>query len=131
MARQGRQPRRQVRGFRPGKEPPHLRKRMAKQDLGQMSAGQERLADLFASRSSAEGRALVRRWIVGMLTAAVVLLVAGALLYAWSVVAGVLVHVLALLALFVWWQLGRQREGLNAMADTLGTGGGGPGRKKR
>ena len=112
-----------VKGFRPGKEPPQLRKQQAKRQLGEVSAAQERLLEVFASRTPAEARALVRRWTVGVLATGVVLVVIGALLYGWSVIAGGVVHVLAALALALGWRLHSQRETLGAMADMVGAKG--------
>lgn len=112
-------PQRPIKGFRPGKEPPQLRKQRAKQQLGDMNAAQERLVELFASRTPDESRALMRRWRIGLLTAAIVLAVAGVPAYAWSVIAGVVLHVLAAAVAVVWWRLWRQREGLEAMAEAV------------
>lgn len=123
MARQrGQGPQRPIKGFRPGKEPPQLRKKRAKQELGQGNATQEKLVEFFASRTPAESRALLRRWRIGLLVAAVVLGIGGVLLYGWSVIVAVLVHLLGGISLFLWWQLHRQREALNAMADMVGGG---------
>lgn len=130
--RGGRGPQRPVKGFRPGKEPPQLRKQRAVQEFGEGNSAQERLVELFASRTPAQSRALMRRWRIGLLAGAAALVVLGAALYGWSVVAGVLVHVLAGALFFAWWQLRRQREALEAMADLVGGGGGGsPGRRSR
>ncbi|MEX0891935.1 MAG: hypothetical protein WEB88_07155 [Gemmatimonadota bacterium] len=118
-----------MKGFRPGKEPPQLRKQRAKQQFGQVSATQERLIEMFAERTPAESRALIRTWTLGLLGAALVLVVLGAVLYVWSLVAGVIVHVLAAVALFFWWRLHRQREAFAAMADTVS--GSGKGRSRR
>lgn len=125
MARHGRGsgPRRPVKGFRPGKEPPQLKKQRAKQQFGDVSAAQERLIELFAERSPEESRALMRRWRIALLAGAVVLAILGAVLYGWSVIAGVLIHILAAAALFLWWRLHRQRDDLEAMADAVSGGG--------
>ena len=120
--------RRQVKGFRPGKEPPELKKRAAKQQFGEVNAAQERLIDVFAERSPEESRALIRRWQLGMLAGAVVLAILGALLYGWSIIAGILVHVIAGVLLFLWWRLRRQQADLEAMADAISGGVAGGGR---
>jgi len=109
-----------VKGFRPGKEPPRLRKQQAKRQLGEVSAAQERLLEVFASRTPGESRALMRRWRISLFAVGAVLLVAGALLYGWSLLAGVVVHFLAAIALVIGWRLHRQREALGAMADLVG-----------
>lgn len=116
-------PRRPVKGFRPGKEPPQLKKQRAKQQFGDVSAAQERLIELFAERSPEESRALMRRWRIALLAGAVVLAILGAVLYGWSVIAGVVIHILAAVALFLWWRLHRQRDDLEAMADAVSGGG--------
>lgn len=109
-----------VKGFRPGKEPPRLRQQQAKRQLGEVTAAQERMLELFSSRTPAESRALIRRWTVWLLAIGAVLLVAGALLYAWFWIAGAFVHVFAALALVLGWRIHRQRETLGAMADLVG-----------
>lgn len=127
--RPGRQ--RQVPGFRPGKEPPQLRKRKAMEQYGDVGWAQERLIGAFAERSPAESRALIRRWTLGLLAVGIVLAVAGAVLYVWSVIAGVVTHVVAVAVLVLWWRLHRQREAFEQMADTVGGPGGGGRRGKR
>lgn len=115
----GQGPQRPMKGFRPGKEPPELKKRRAKQQFGEVNAAQERLIELFAQRTPEESRTLMRRWRIGLLVAAVVLGVVGALLYMWSTAAGVVANVLALVLIFFWWRLRRQREDFEAMADAV------------
>lgn len=125
----GQGPRRPMKGFRPGKEPPELRKRRAKQEFGEVNAAQERLIEAFAGRSPEEARAMMRRWRIGLLIAGVLLSVVGVLLYGWSIVAGVIVHILAAVAFFLWMRLHRQRGDLEAMADVVS--GRGPRQRKR
>ncbi len=121
MARRstGQGPQRPIKGFRPGKEPPELRKRRAKQQFGDVNPAQERLIEAFAGRTPDEARTLIRRWQTGLLAAAVILAVAGLLLYGWSIVAGIIVHVLAGLILVIWFRVRRQRSDLEAMADAI------------
>jgi Flp pilus assembly protein TadB len=126
--RRGQGPQRQVKGFRPGKEPPQLRKQRAKQQFGEMNTAQERLVEFFAERSPDEARALMGRWRLALLLGAVLLGVVGAALYSWSTVAGIIVHVLAVIVLVLWWQIRRQREALETMADQVG---GRPGKRRR
>lgn len=124
-------PRRPVRGFRPGKEPPQIRKRRAMEQYGAVSGSQERLLEMFAERTPEQARSLLRRWRVGLLTAAVSLLLLGGLLFLWSVVAGIVVEVLALAALVLWWRIRGQRGALEAMVDAAsGPGGGRAGKRK-
>ncbi len=126
--RRGQGPQRQVKGFRPGKEPPQLRKQAARQQFGEVNAAQERLIEFFAERSPDESRALMKRWRLALLVGAAALAVLGVVLFSWSTVAAVIVLVLAGVVLFLWWQLRRQREALETMADQVG---GGPGRGRR
>lgn len=132
MARRGRGsgPQRPVKGFRPGKEPPQLKKQRAKQRFGDVSASQERLIELFAERTPEESRTLMRRWRIALLAGAVALAIVGALLYGWSVIAGLIVHGLAVGTLFFWWRLHRQRDDLEAMADAVSGGGSGRGARR-
>lgn len=119
---------RPIKGFRPGKEPPQLKKRRAKEQFGEVGAAQERLIELFAERSPRESRALLRRWRIGLLAGAIVLAVLAVVLYAWTVVATVVAGLLAVAVLFLWWRLHRQKEEFEAMADAVS---GGPGGKRR
>ena len=128
VRRQGQGPQRHVKGFRPGKEPPELRKRHVRQQFGEMNAAQERLVGLFAERTPDESRALLRRWRITAMAAAIVLAVLAVALFFWSVVAGVIVAILAGIAFFLWDRLRRQREAFEAMADAVS---GRAGRKRR
>lgn len=92
---------------------------------GDVGWAQERLIAAFAERSPAESRTMIRRWTLTLLAAGIVLAVVGAALYLWSVVAGVVAHVVAAVVLVLWWRIHRQREALETMADTVGGGGGG------
>lgn len=117
--RRGQGPQRPVKGFRPGKEPPELRKRRAKEQLGEVNTMQERLIELFAERSPAQARAMIRRWMIGLMTAAAVLAVVAVLLATWSTVAAVVVGGLALVLLVLGLRIRSQRADLEAMADTV------------
>lgn len=111
--------RRPVKGFRPGKEPPQLRKQRAKQELGEASGAQERLLEIFAERSPEESRRLMRRWRIGFLAGTVVLAAAVPVVVGWSVVAGVVVGLLALVCLVIWLRLRSRREAMEAMIDMV------------
>ena len=125
MARgRGQGPQRPVKGFRPGKEPPELKKRRARQELGDMNAAQERLVDLFAERSPDEARGLIRRWRIGLLAATIALAALAVALFFWSAIAGVIAAILAVVAFFLWWRLHRQQEAFDAMADVVSGSGG-------
>jgi hypothetical protein len=111
---------RPIKGFRPGKEPAHLKKQRAKAHLPRdASWAQKQAVEAVAGRTPQEIQAMVRKWIMGALVLAVLLVVAGAFLYAWSVVAGVIVHVLALALLFLVFRLRKHGHGLVEMAKSL------------
>jgi Flp pilus assembly protein TadB len=131
MARHGRGGgrRRPVKGFRPGKEPPQIRKRIAMQQYGEVSGTQERLIEMFSQRSPEAAKRMMARWRVGLLAGAVALVLIGAGLYLWSLVAGLVVHALAVVVFFLWWRLHKQRETLDTMADTVA--GRGKGHRKK
>jgi Flp pilus assembly protein TadB len=130
MARgqRGRGQQRPIKGFRPGKEPAQLRKQRAKQELGgDPNWAQERLIEALADRSPAEARKMMGRWRMVLLAAAIVVAVLGGLLYAWSIVAGVIVHVLALALFLFWFQLRRKQKDFEAMAELVSGRSGGRG----
>jgi Flp pilus assembly protein TadB len=127
MAARGQRP---IKGFRPGKEPPQLRKKRAREQFGELSGTQERLVDLFAERSPEESRKLLSRWTTALLVIAIVLAAVAALLYSWSVIATVVVGVLAVIAVVLWWRLRSQREAFDSMIDAVSASGGRK-RKKR
>lgn len=118
-----------VKGFRPGKEPPQIRKRIAMEQYGEVSATQERLIEMFSERSPEEAKRMMARWRAGLLAGGVALILVGAGLYLWTLIAGFIAHALALVAFFFWWRLRSQREALETMADTVA--GRGKGRRKK
>jgi Flp pilus assembly protein TadB len=125
----GRGQQRPMKGFRPGKEPPQLRKQRAKEELGgDPNWAQERLIEALADRSPEEARKMMARWRTVLLAAAIVVAVLGALLYGWSIVAGVIVHVIALALFLFWFQLRRKQKDFEAMAELVSGRGG---RRKR
>lgn len=134
MARgRGQGPQRPIRGFRPGKEPPELRKRRAQEQFGELSGAQRQLVEVFATRTPEEARTLIRRWTIGLLAGALVLFVAAAALFTWSTVAGAVVGFLAIVLLVLWWRIRSQRDALETMADAVSgprRGGRGRGRRK-
>lgn len=114
-----------VRGFRPGHEPSHLQAQQARQELGSEAPwAQKQAVDLVAGRSPGEVEAMVTRWARIVLAVFVVLGVAGAFLYRWSIVAGVIAHVLAAATLFLWYRLRSQQPQLAEMARSMGGKGG-------
>ena len=108
---------RPMKGFRPGKEPPQLKKQRAKQQFGDLSPTQERLVELFAERSVEDSKALIQRWITWLMVTWIVLVVAAGALSVWSVIAAVVVGILGLIALGLWWRLRGQRENFERMAE--------------
>jgi hypothetical protein len=109
-----------VKGFRPGKVPPHVKRQQAKARLGSdASWAQKKTVDAVAGRSPDEVRATIRRWTVGLLVAAVALALLGGFLYRWSVVAGVVVHVVTVALLVLVFRLRRQGHRLVEMAESL------------
>lgn len=121
-----------IKGFRPGKEPPQIRKQRAKQQFGEVSGSQEQLIEMLAERSPEEARNLLRRWRIGLLAAGIILALFGGLLFLWSMVAGIVVEVLAIIALVLWWRIRGQRDALEAMVDAVsGSGGGKKGKGKK
>jgi hypothetical protein len=111
---------RPIKGFRPGKAPAHLKKQQAKAQLPKDATwAQKQTVEAVAGRSPQEVQAMVRKWTVSALVVAVLLAVAGAFLYRWSVVAGAVVHVLAAGVAFVAFRLRRHGEGLVEMAKSL------------
>lgn len=115
----GQGPQRPIKGFRPGKEPPELRKRQARQQFGEMSAAQQRLVDLLAERTPEEARRLLRRQRIMLLAGGIALSVLAVALSFWSIWVAVIVAVLAAVVFFLWARLHRQRESYEAMADAV------------
>ncbi|HZD05980.1 MAG TPA: hypothetical protein VE173_13800 [Longimicrobiales bacterium] len=106
-----------MKGFRPGREPAHLKKRRALARLGKDATWlQKQTVEAVVGRSPREVRKMVRRWTVGVLTGALVLGGSGAFLYRWSAVAGVVVHVLTLALLVLGYRLWKQGPRLEEMA---------------
>lgn len=116
--RRGQQP--QVKGFRPGKAPAHLKKKRAKAQLGKdASWAQKQTVEAVAGRTPDEVRTMVRRWTLGLGGGGGVLAVGGLFLYGWSTVAGIVAHLLAFVALFLAYRIRKQGESLAEMAGTL------------
>jgi hypothetical protein len=109
-----------VKGFRPGKVPPQVKRQQARARLGSdASWAQKRTVDAVAGRSPDEVRATLRRWTVGLLVGAVALALLGGFLYRWSVMAGVVVHVVTAALLVLVFRLRRQGHRLVEMAESL------------
>ena len=115
----------QVKGFRPGKEPSSLRKRALKQQMGEMSATQERMVELFADRTPQEARAMIGRWHTGTLIAGIVLSILTVLAWSWSWIAGLVVGLIATAVLFSHLRLRAQRAQLEQMAEAVSKASGG------
>jgi hypothetical protein len=117
--RRGREQQPQVKGFRPGKAPPQLRKQMAKQRMGEMSAAQERMVDLFADRSPAESKKLISRWVAGTLIGGIVLSLLSVLAWMWTWIAGIPLTIAAGAVFFSHIRLRAQRTQLEEMAAVV------------
>ncbi len=111
---------RPMKGFRPGKEPAHLKKQMAKARLGSDASWlQKQTVEAVAGRSPQDVRTMVRKWRVGLVAGAVLLAVLGVFLYAWSLTAGVVVHVLSAGLLFLAYRLRKHGQGLAELEQSL------------
>ena len=109
-----------MKGFRPGKEPPHLKRQRAKAQLGKdASWAQKQTVDAIAGRSPQEVQKMVQRWSAGLLAGGVLLAIGGLFLYGWAVAAGVVVHVVAAVLLFFGFRIRKQGQGLVEMAGSL------------
>lgn len=116
--RRGQQP--AVKGFRPGKEPPHLKAQRAKAQMGSdASWAQKQAVDAVAGRSPAQVQAMVKKWSLGLFGGAAVLGVAGFFLYGVAVPAGAVVHVLAAGLLFLGFRVRKSGQGLVDLAGSL------------
>ncbi len=118
--RRGGQP--PARGFRPGKEPVHLKKQRARDRLGSDASWlQKHTVEAVAGRSPGEVRAMVRRrrGSRGLIVGGVLLALLGIFLLAWTVLAGVVVLVLSVVLLFLAYRLRKQGSGLVDMAESL------------
>lgn len=111
---------RSAKGFRPGKQPAHLKKQRAKARLGKdASWAQKQAVDAIAGRSPQEVRKMVQAWSRKLIAAALLLGIVGVFLYGWAVPAGVAVHVVSVGLLFLGYRLKKQGAGLVHMAETL------------
>jgi len=109
-----------VKGFRPGKEPPHLKKQRARAQLGKDASWlQKQTVEAVAGRSPQEVRKMVRVWSRVLMAGALILVVVGVFLYAWALPAGIVVHAIAAALLFLAYRLGKQGSGLVEMAESL------------
>lgn len=111
---------RPAKGFRPGREPVHLKKQRAKAQLGKdASWAQRQTVDAVAGRSPHEVRRMVQQWSAGLIAGALLFGVVGVFLYTWAVPAGVVVHVVAVALLFLGYRIRKQGPGLVEMAESL------------
>ncbi|HSH76176.1 MAG TPA: hypothetical protein VLA09_10875 [Longimicrobiales bacterium] len=123
MGRKGsrrQQGQRPAKGFRPGKEPAALKKQRAKAQLGSDATFlQKQTIEAIAGRSPQEVQAMVRRWSLGLFVGAALSVALGAFLYSWALWAGVVVHVLAAVLLFLGYRMRRQAPSLIEMAKSM------------
>lgn len=116
--RGGHQP--QIKGFRPGKAPAHLKKKRAKAQLGKdASWAEKQTVEAVAGRTPEEVQKMVQRWTVGLSVGGALLAVGGFFLYGWSTVAGIVVHVLAAGVFFLGYRIRKQGAALAEMAGSL------------
>jgi hypothetical protein len=112
---------RHVKGFRPGKEPPQIKKREAQARLpDDAPAVQKWLVEALIERGPEGVQKLISRFALGIGIAGAVLAIGGALLYRWSIVAGVIVQILATVVLFLWYRIRSQKGAVAVMAKQLG-----------
>jgi hypothetical protein len=109
----------QVKGFRAGKQPKSLSKKALKQQMPEMNRAQEKLVDMFADRTPAEGRKLIAGWQRTSLVAGILLSVLTVFAWMWSWIAGIGVGLLAAAAFFVHFQVRSQRAQLEQMAEAV------------
>jgi hypothetical protein len=123
MARRGReiQQRPHVKGFRPGKAPKKLKKKLMKQSLPEMTATQQRMFDLFVERTPEESKKLIGRWVLGTLIGAIALTLLSILAWRWSWIAGVPLTLGAGFVFFSHIRLRSQRAQLEEMAEQVAT----------
>jgi len=109
-----------AKGFRPGKEPAHLKKQRAKAQLPKDATwAQKQAVEALAGRDPREVRRMVQKWSVGLMSAGVILAIVGVFLYGWAVPAGVAVHLLAAVVFILGVRVKRQGAGLVEMAERL------------
>lgn len=114
--RRGRQ-QQQIDGFRPGKEPPALKKRRAREQLGSdASWAQKQMVDAMAGQSPEQLQKTLQRWSLGLLIGAIVCAIGGILAYTWILWVGLLVHLLGAGLVFLWFRLRNQQKQLMEMA---------------
>ena len=119
MARKGRG-QGPIKGFRPGREPAHLKKQRAQARLGSKANWlQKQTVEAIAGRSPREVQAMVQRWGLGLVAGAFLLAPLGVFLYTWTLVAGVVVHVVTVALLVLAYRLRKQGPGLVDMAESL------------
>jgi hypothetical protein len=93
---------------------------MAKARLGDDASWlQKQTVDAVVGRSPQEVRTMVRKWKWGLVAAAVLLALLGVFLYAWSLAAGVVAHVLTVGLLFLAYRVGKQGQALAELAQSL------------
>lgn len=109
-----------MKGFRPGKEPPHLKKQRAKAELGaDASWAQKQAVDAVAGRTPKEVQAMVRRWSLGLFAAGGILGIGGFFLYGVALPAGIAAHVVAVVLLVIGYRFKKSGQGLADLAGSL------------
>ena len=120
MAAKRRGPQPQMKGFRPGKEPAHLKKKHAKAQLGADAPwAQKQAVDLVAGRSPTEVKAMVKKWTLGLFAAAGVIGIGGFFLYGVWLPAGIAAHVVTVGLLLVAYRMTKSGKNLVELAGSL------------
>ena len=120
MARKGGRGQPPIKGFRPGKAPPQLKKKRAKALVGDdASWAQKQTIDAIAGRSPQEVRGMVRKWSLGLFVGAALLAIVGVPLYRWAVWAGVVAYVVGVVLVVLAYRIRKQGPGMVQIAESL------------
>ena len=109
-----------VKGFRPGKAPAHLKKQRAMAQLGNDASWfQKQAVEAVAGRSPQDVQKMMKKWSLGLIAGALLFAVVGVFLYAWASVAGIVVHVISAILLFLAYRVRKHGSGMVEMAKAL------------
>ena len=113
-----------MKGFRPGKAPPEVKKQQAKATLGSDAGwAQKAMVEAVGGRSPREVDRMLGRWAAGVLAAAVLTLVLGSWLYTVSWIVGVATHLVTAVLIFFWIRIRKQRAQFVELASSMEGGG--------
>jgi hypothetical protein len=119
MARKGggHQP---IKGFRPGKAPPQLKKQRAKALVGDdANWAQKQTIEAIAGRSPKEVEGMVRKWSVALFAGGALLGIAGVPLFLWAAWAGVVVYILGVVLVVLAYRIRKQGPGMVEISKSL------------